>query len=72
MDDLLTVKEMASKLRLSSQTLYKMVRHGEIPGVKVGNQWRFDPVQVHTWLTDKNTPTSGNGNGAATAVKTGS
>lgn len=54
MDDLLTVKEMAQKLKLSSQTLYKMVRQGEIPGVKVGNQWRFDPSQVHTWLTTKN------------------
>jgi len=61
MDDLLTVKEMAQKLKLSSQTLYKMVRQGEIPGVKVGNQWRFDTAQVQTWLVEKNGTVAANG-----------
>lgn len=70
MDDLLTVKEMAQKLKLSSQTLYKMVRQGEIPGVKVGNQWRFDPSQVHAWLLDKNN--SGRASESIKTVKAGS
>lgn len=50
MDHLLTAKEVAALLRVSSQTLYKMLEQGEIPAVKIGSQWRFDREKIRNWL----------------------
>lgn len=50
MDTLLTVKEVAAMLRVSAQTLYKMLEQGSIPAVKVGSQWRFEREKVRAWL----------------------
>lgn len=50
MQNLLTVKELAALLRVSSQTLYKMLEQGEIPAVKIGAQWRFDRDKIRLWI----------------------
>ncbi len=50
LDSLLTVKEVAEMLRISPQTLYRMVRQGTIAGVKIGSQWRFDHEQLRRRL----------------------
>ena len=48
--NLLTVKEVAALLRVSTQTLYKMLEQGQIPAVKVGSQWRFDGDKINAWI----------------------
>ncbi|HEX2734336.1 MAG TPA: helix-turn-helix domain-containing protein [Polyangiaceae bacterium] len=53
MDHLLTVKEVAALLRVSSQTLYKMLEQGGIPAIKVGSQWRFERDKVRAWLESR-------------------
>ena len=50
MESLLTVKEVAQMLRLSQQTVYKLVNEGAIPAIRVGTQWRFDPAEVRAQL----------------------
>ena len=50
MENLMTLKEVARLLRLSPQTLYKMLKQSSIPAVKIGNQWRFEQAQVRAWL----------------------
>jgi excisionase family DNA binding protein len=50
LDRLLTVKEVAAMLRVSAQTLYKMLEQGRIPALRVGNQWRFERQKVQEWL----------------------
>lgn len=60
MQNLLTVKEVAALLRVSAQTLYKMLEQGEIPAVKVGSQWRFDRDRIREWLLQRSSePTPG-------------
>jgi excisionase family DNA binding protein len=54
-ENMLTVKEVAAMLRVSSQTLYKMLEQGEIPAVKVGSQWRFDREKLKTWIEHRGT-----------------
>jgi excisionase family DNA binding protein len=49
-ENLMTVKEVAALLRVSPQTLYKMLEQGTIPAVKVGSQWRFDRDEVREWI----------------------
>jgi excisionase family DNA binding protein len=53
LENLLTVKEVAAMLRVSAQTLYKMLEQGEIPAVKVGSQWRFDREKIRSWIEDR-------------------
>jgi excisionase family DNA binding protein len=53
MDTLMTIDEVASYLRLSKDTVYRMVQKGRIPASKVGMQWRFRRADVDQWL-DKN------------------
>ena len=50
MEDLLTLKEVAQLLRISPQTLYKMLKDGSLSGIKIGAQWRFDRQEVRGWL----------------------
>jgi len=39
--ELLTVLEAAKLLKLDRTTLYKLIKSGEIPAVRVGTQWRI-------------------------------
>jgi excisionase family DNA binding protein len=49
-ESLMTVKEVAALLRVSTQTLYKMLEQRRIPGIKIGSQWRFDRTRFEAWL----------------------
>lgn len=54
MDDrLMTAKQLASYLNVNERTVLKLVAEGSIPGVKVGNQWRFRKAMIDTWLDDQ-------------------
>ncbi len=48
--EIMTLEEVARYLRLSNQTIYKMVQGGEIPGVKIGKEWRFRRSVLDEWL----------------------
>lgn len=47
---LLTLDEVAWRLRLSHMTIYRMIQRGEIRAVKIGNQWRFSSDAIYKWL----------------------
>jgi excisionase family DNA binding protein len=53
MAELMTLKEVAHYLRLSVETLYKMVEQGRIPALKAGGQWRFRKGEVDEWMRRK-------------------
>ncbi len=50
--DLLTVREVAQRLRLSETHVYLMAQHGEIPCVKLSRAVRFDPADVDRFIRD--------------------
>ena len=50
MDTLITLDEVATYLRLSKDTVYRMAQSGKIPASKVGTQWRFRRSDVEAWL----------------------
>jgi nitrogen PTS system EIIA component len=52
-DRLLTVKQLAAYLSVNERTILKLVAEGALPGVKVGNQWRFRKPMIDTWLDDQ-------------------
>src|SRR5688572_25665556 len=52
-DRLMTVKQLAAYLSVNERTVLKLVADGALPGVKVGNQWRFRKAMIDTWLDDQ-------------------
>lgn len=57
MDEFYTLKELSKLLKLSTDTIYRMVRRGKIPSVKIGKKWRFRKIRIDEWLLleEKNT-----------------
>jgi excisionase family DNA binding protein len=52
-DEIMTIDEMASYLKVSKSTLYKLVQHGGLPAQKVGKQWRFHKSAVDDWFRQR-------------------
>jgi excisionase family DNA binding protein len=49
----MTIEELSKYLRFHKSTVYRMVRQGEIPSSKIGNQWRFRKDVIDAWLSKK-------------------
>jgi excisionase family DNA binding protein len=49
-DDILTIPEVAELLRIAEKTVYALAQRGEIPGFKVGGQWRFSRAAIDSWI----------------------
>jgi len=49
----LTVTEVAEILRMNSTTIYRLVKNGSIPGVKIGGNWRISKASLDLWLSAK-------------------
>lgn len=49
-DKWLTIDDLAAYLKMGRTKLYTMAQRGEIPGNKVGSQWRFDREEIDTWI----------------------
>lgn len=50
---MMTMAEIARCLRLHPVSITRMIRRGELPGVKIGGVWRFDRRTIAKWLKDK-------------------
>jgi excisionase family DNA binding protein len=50
MEELLTLNELSRYLKISKPTLYKMVEKGNIPALKIANQWRFKKEDINRWI----------------------
>lgn len=49
-DEVLTLKEVATLLKIAERTAYMMVQRGDLPGFKVGGQWRFKRSAIDAWM----------------------
>lgn len=45
-DKFVTAKELAALLRKSTRTIYRMTHDDEIPSLKVGREYLYDPKAV--------------------------
>ena len=52
-DAVMTLQEIAAYLKVSEKTILRMVQAGELPGLKVSNQWRFVRAAIDDWLTSQ-------------------
>ena len=51
---ILTLNEVAEYLKISSSSVYKLARKGEIPAFKVLNKWRFDRDSIDKLIESRN------------------
>lgn len=51
----LTVREVASMLRLSNMTVYRLINSGELPAVRVGKSFRLRDEDVNRYLAERYT-----------------
>jgi len=49
MQDILTAQDVAKLLQMHIMTVYKLAESGELPGFKVGRQWRFRRDALDEW-----------------------
>ena len=50
---IMTTKELADYIKLNEKTVLKMAQQGHIPGIKIGNQWRFHPLVIDRYLQNQ-------------------
>ena len=62
----LTTEEVLEYLQVNLRTVYRLIKAGKIPAVRVGRQWRFRKRDIDAWL-DSQRPRSGTRPANATA-----
>ncbi len=51
-DEVMTIEELASYLKIPKLTLYKQVQEGKVPWQKIGKQWRFGKKAIDRWINE--------------------
>ncbi|HUW03703.1 MAG TPA: helix-turn-helix domain-containing protein [Acidimicrobiales bacterium] len=51
----LTVNEVAELLRLSDMTVYRLIKKGELPAVRIGRSYRLREDDVDAYLAERYT-----------------
>jgi excisionase family DNA binding protein len=46
----LTTEEVLEYLQVNLRTVYRLIKAGKIPAVRVGRQWRFRKSDIDSWL----------------------
>jgi excisionase family DNA binding protein len=46
----LTTEEVIAFLRVNARTVYRLIRAGDLPAVRVGRQWRVRRSDFDRWL----------------------
>jgi excisionase family DNA binding protein len=51
----LTTEEVLAYLQVNLRTVYRLIKAGKIPAVRVGRQWRFRKHDIDGWLDSQRT-----------------
>ena len=52
----LTTEEVLEYLQVNLRTVYRLIKAGKIPAVRVGRQWRFRMRDIDAWLDSQRGP----------------
>ena len=55
----LTTEEVLEYLQINLRTVYRLIKAGKIPAVRVGRQWRFRKGDIDAWLDSQGTAPGG-------------
>lgn len=51
--EIMTIEEVATYLRVSERTVYDWAQKGQLPGGKLGTTWRFKRPDIEDWVNRK-------------------
>jgi excisionase family DNA binding protein len=51
----LTTDEVLGYLKTTPRTIYRLIRTGELPAIRIGRQWRFRRSDLDGWLDRQRT-----------------
>lgn len=49
-EEYLTARHVARRLHVDPKEIIRLADSGELPGIKIGDSWRFSPTAVDKWL----------------------
>ena len=58
-DRLLTVGEVAATMRVSNMTVYRLIKSGDLPALRVGKNYRIRESDVDAYLSDRSVQVEG-------------
>lgn len=61
-ENFLTTEEVLDYLQVNLRTVYRLIKAGKIPAVRVGRQWRFRKRDIDAWLESSRPANGGVGN----------
>lgn len=70
-DVFLTTEEVLEYLQVNLRTVYRLIKAGKIPAVRVGRQWRFRKRDIDLWLDSQRSRSAGSAATPAPAPRTG-
>lgn len=53
-EEFLTIEETAKRLKISTMTVYRMARSGQLPAVKIGKAWRISSIKLSQMFDKQN------------------
>ena len=65
-ESFLTTEEVLEYLQVNLRTVYRLIKAGRIPAVRVGRQWRFRKRDIDAWLESQR-PRAGSRNTSTSA-----
>ena len=48
--EILTIKQVATYLKVTERTIYRLAGAKKIPAFKVGGTWRFSKADIDAWI----------------------
>lgn len=54
-ESFLTTEEVLEYLQVNLRTVYRLIKAGKLPAVRVGRQWRFRKRDIDQWLENQRT-----------------
>jgi excisionase family DNA binding protein len=54
-ESFLTTEEVLEYLQVNLRTVYRLIKAGKLPAVRVGRQWRFRKRDIDAWLENQRT-----------------
>jgi excisionase family DNA binding protein len=54
----LTTEQVLDCLKVNPRTIYRLIRSGELPAVRLGQRWRFRRSDLHAWIERQRTAAS--------------
>ncbi len=51
--NVMTVREVSDYLRVHPSTVYRLLKHNQIPAFRMGSDWRFNIESIDRWCSQQ-------------------